>query len=168
MRRLILLMSTVALLVTASAGVALAANVFGTNGDDTLFGTAQADDIRGKGGNDELRGGAGDDALHGGNGNDVIYGHGDDDILKGGFGGDRLRPGDGRDQVFGGPGNDLIESFRDDDPDFINCGGGYDTANVQAGDYIDGQRASTFVGTEVLSCERVFVNGILVINRPNN
>jgi Ca2+-binding RTX toxin-like protein len=162
----VLLLSTIVVLVAVFAGVALAKNVFGTNGDDVLRGTVQADDIRGKGGNDELYAGAGNDKLYGGNGRDKLYGHDDNDVLKGGFGGDYLRPGAGRDNILGGPGNDLIETFRDEEPDFINCGGDYDTAYVQSGDYIDGQRASTLVGTTVLSCERVFVNGILVINTP--
>lgn len=166
MKRASLLLSMVAVLVAAFAGVAFAKNVFGTNGDDVLRGTQVADDIRGMGGNDELYAGAGNDRLNGGDGNDLLHGHGDNDTLTGGFGGDRIVLGDGRDSALGGPGNDLIQAFRDDFPDFINCGGDYDTANVQAGDYIDGQRAATLVGTSVLSCERVYVNGILVINRP--
>ena len=62
MRRGALLLTTVALLLVMSAGVSLAATLFGTDGFDTLDGT---------GANDLLRGG---DALSGGGGRDSISG----------------------------------------------------------------------------------------------
>jgi hypothetical protein len=77
---------------------ALAFNIAGTRGNDTLRGTASADRIDGRGGNDRLYGLAG---------NDVLVG------------------GAGRDFLAGGPGNDRLLT-RDDVLDTVDCGAGRD------------------------------------------
>ncbi len=77
---------------------ALALNIPGTNGNDTLRGTASADRIDGKDGNDRLYGMAGNDVLIGGS---------------------------GRDFLAGGPGNDRLVT-RDGVLETVDCGAGRD------------------------------------------
>ncbi len=79
------LVATVAGVVAASA---LAANIAGTKGNDTLRGTAKAD---------KIAGGAGNDKLYGLGGNDVLSGGAGNDLLVGGPGADVLNCGPGRD-----------------------------------------------------------------------
>jgi hypothetical protein len=74
MRRAGLLTGTVALLLVAFAGVAVAATITGDARDNSLIGTKRADTIRGLGGDDRLAGRGGDDRLLGRGGNDAIYG----------------------------------------------------------------------------------------------
>lgn len=171
-----------ALLVVTIAGVAVAATVnctvgvtcIGTSGPDTVRGTEQGDDLRpgtgndtvfGKGGNDTMYGNLGNDTMYGGDGADQVNGHPGDDFLNGGDGPDLILTADGRDEAYGSGGNDTIRAYRDNEPDFVNCGNGSkDSADVQSGDYVDGTRAATLVGTSVTSCEKVIVNGIVVVD----
>jgi hypothetical protein len=131
-----------------------------------MQGSLNADIMRGYGGNDVAIGGYGGDSIYGVDGVDRLEGRPGNDFISGGTGPDLILTADGRDEAHGGGDNDTIHSYRDDNPDFINCGGGNaDTADVQSGDYVDGQRAATLVGASVLSCEKVIVNGVVVVNR---
>ena len=94
-------------MLTLCAGVALAAVLSGTNGDDTLFGGRERDVIYGKGGNDTLGGQRGSDVVLGGPGNDSLADLGGDDVLYGGTGNDILF-GDDVLQGVGGKGNDKL------------------------------------------------------------
>lgn len=167
-KRISIAISLPLVLAALLAGAAFAANLTGTNGPDTIRGTAQADFIKGFGGNDKLYGNLGNDTIYGADGNDQLFGHPGNDLMSGGMGDDYLSPGPGRDEVQGSGGNDRIVAFRDESPDFINCGAGdRDVADVQADDVVDGTRASNaanLVGTTLLTCERIVVNGIVVVD----
>jgi RTX calcium-binding nonapeptide repeat (4 copies) len=80
-------------LLTAGVTVAaMAANVYGTAGNDSLHGTATADGMYGYAGNDTIVGGAGNDTIFGGDGDDRLYG------------------GTGWNRLVGGAGNDTFET----------------------------------------------------------
>lgn len=103
-------------LVVASmlgTGVAMAAAISGTQGNDTLRGTRQVDQIYGLNGNDTLYGRARGDELYGGAGNDNLYG---------GSGADDIYGGSGQDNLFGGPDADFINSADRGTPDIVDCG----------------------------------------------
>lgn len=87
---------------------ALALNISGTRGNDTLRGTAKADKINGKAGNDRIFGVAGNDTLIG---------------------------GPGRDRVDGGPGDDRLV-IRDGVRDTAACGTGRDTVIADTADAV--------------------------------
>src|SRR5215203_1535906 len=74
MRRLVFLLTTIALVLVLASGVALAVDRIGTNGPDTLRGTNGADNLLGKGGNDALFGLTGRDNMLGGEGKDWVLG----------------------------------------------------------------------------------------------
>jgi glucose/arabinose dehydrogenase len=80
----------------------------GTARSDIEVGTAGADTLNGRGGDDELRGLGGNDLLDG---------------------------GPGRDRLYGGSGNDRLLA-RDGQRDLVDCGGGHDTAVVDATDVV--------------------------------
>ena len=61
MRHFTLLLASMALMVAVAAGVALAENITGTDGPDTLIGTPENDLIRGLGGNDFISGRGGNE-----------------------------------------------------------------------------------------------------------
>lgn len=155
-----------ALLIALTAGVAAAKTFGGTNGSDTIRGTTGNDIINGLGGNDRLYGGYGDDRLNGAAGNDTLYGYPGNDILSGGEHNDTLLPAMGRDKSYGGPGDDTIRAYQDAEPDSVFCGAGYDIADVQANDHVDGQRASTLAASSVTSCERIIVERTVVVDTP--
>ena len=127
MRRLMLL--GVVLAFALMATTALAADMRGGKGDDTLNGTRGNDRIAGFGGNDTLNGLAGDDRLRGGKGNDT---------LNGGDGNDRLKGGKGADQLNGGAGDDFIDARGDGQTaDVITCGDGTnDTVRADRNDQV--------------------------------
>jgi Ca2+-binding RTX toxin-like protein len=110
MRRSILMLVPLALVVLLLAsGVALAKNIGGDEGDNTLTGTKRADTIHGRGG---------DDVIYGKRGNDTIYGENGDDSLYGGKGRDRLYS---------------AGTYMD----VVDCGrGGRDRAEVDASDQV--------------------------------
>jgi Ca2+-binding RTX toxin-like protein len=169
MKRATLFAVVVALLVALGASVAVAQTLVGDDGPDEITGTQGNDVIRGYGGNDVLIGGLGNDTIHGGDGADELYGRLGNDFLNGGAGGDLIRMDDGRDEAYGVSGNDSILSYRDDQADFIYCGtGNEDFASVQSGDYVDNTPAANLVGTTILSCEKVSVNGLVVIDRTGS
>ena len=94
MKRTVISVQTVAALLVALSGAALAtttAIVNGTSAGDVIKGTARADTIHGRGGND---------AIHGQGGNDLLYGDDGHDTLTGGSGDNVIRAGDGmRDRI---------------------------------------------------------------------
>ena len=99
------------------------ADIYGTNGSDTVTGTNGDDNIHG---GDAIPGGSdvGDDMLNGGNGNDRLWGEGGNDILNGDDGDDFLFGDIGDDTCNGGAGNDEIEVTRGND--IVNGGTGID------------------------------------------
>ena len=117
MRRGALLFTTVSLLLALSAGVALAATLFGTDATDNLAGTRGDDVLSGRGGGDIMIGRPGDDVVLGGAGPDNVSGDGGKDLLYGGAGGDQVYADDGR-------------------RDAVSCGGGTDTVFVDPTDHL--------------------------------
>jgi Ca2+-binding RTX toxin-like protein len=115
---------TLALVATS---LAFAADIHGTQGNDTLRGTGGADQIEGRAGNDIIKGFGGDDTLLGGPGNDIMQGGGDlgEDLMFGGVGRDHGNGGKGRDALYGGPGADT----------FVG-GPGRDTGDVRGHDHM--------------------------------
>ena len=112
MRRTVLALTAMVAALILGGGIAMAAAVSGSQGNDTLKGTNRGDQIYGLNGNDNLRALSGFDELYGGAGNDELYGGPGDDELYGGSGNDNL---------FGGDGGDFINSV-DRRFDFVNCG----------------------------------------------
>ena len=101
MKRSVLLAITMAAALLLASGVALAATVKGTSGnDDPLEGTEKTDNILPYNGDDVVNAYGGDDTVHHSFGADTIYG---------GDGNDTLRGGRGADTIYGGPGADLID-----------------------------------------------------------
>ena len=93
-------------LILLIACPALALNIAGTNGNDSLRGTAKSDRINGRGGNDRILGLAGSDTLIGGPGRDLV---------DGGAGDDRLLVRDGvRDTANCGVGRDRVTADASD------------------------------------------------------
>ncbi len=76
MRRIVLVLAAIGMAVSMVGGIALAATIDGTGGDDELAGTGEADTIRGYGGGDTIYDGPEDDAvvdnIYGGSGDDTI------------------------------------------------------------------------------------------------
>ena len=83
-----------------ASGVALAATVKGTGGNDYLVGTSSRDVLIPYSGNDVVYAYGGNDDVRHSYGNDKIYGGAGDDTLRGGF---------DNDEIWGGPGKDLID-----------------------------------------------------------
>lgn len=175
MRRLVLLLTAMALGLLVASGVALAINKIGTNGPDTLMGTNGDDNLLGRGGNDDLFALAGDDNLLGGPGRDnVLGGHeigpgpfGGEKNLLGGPGNDLVNGGSGSDAIEGGEGNDfLIDSpFREPSKDKLVGGDGKDVIDVLSSPAVkdvvvcgDGFDRVLADGKDVVTpdCERVF------------
>jgi Ca2+-binding RTX toxin-like protein len=114
LRRTVLLLVTMVVASMLGTGVALAAAISGTQGNDTLRGTRQVDQIYGLNGNDTLVGRARGDELYGGAGNDNLYGS---------SGADDIYGGSGQDDLFGGSGADFLNSADRGTTDIVNCGG---------------------------------------------
>jgi hypothetical protein len=115
MRRILLLMTAMAVTLVVASGVALAVNEIGTNGPDTLTGTNGNDNLLGRGGNDILFSLNGRDNLLGGRGKDIVLGLNErlnpsrgDKNVKGGTGNDFVEGGRGSDNVLGDEGNDWL------------------------------------------------------------
>jgi hypothetical protein len=99
-----------------ASGVALAAAIAGTNGNDTLTGTNNRDTISGAAGGDYIAGLGARDSLYGDQGADEVHGNG---------GNDQLFPGQGADEVYGGRGdNDFVNAIDEKLDSVINCGPG--------------------------------------------
>lgn len=135
MRRTGILMMVVAVLTAVSAGVAVAATIEGTPGDDTIIGTANTDTIYGRGGDDLIEARGARDIVFGGNGNDDLYGEEIGDQLFGGAGDDYIVGGGGEDELFGFGGDDVIVSGDDKKADEVRCGTGYDVAYLSGPDH---------------------------------
>ena len=104
----------------AGTGNALANDIRGGAGNDTLTGADGNDILVGNAGADDLRGGAGNDSLQGGDGNDRLEGGSGNDVMNGGAGNDVF--------VFGaGFGGDTIQAGFDADP-----AGGQDRLDISA------------------------------------
>jgi Ca2+-binding RTX toxin-like protein len=121
LKKVVLLLCAV---VLATAPVALAATINGTNGPDFLVGTNDNDTIRGFAGNDIIFCLSGNDFLDGGEGNDFIVGDGTCPpgapnpsycSTSGGSGNDRIRGRSGNDFMLGGDGNDHIDGDSGND-----------------------------------------------------
>jgi hypothetical protein len=83
-----------------ASGVALAATITGTDGNDVLAGTRYADSIGAGAGDDRVNGRAGNDKIWGGDGEDKLYGgKGRDRIYTAGWYTDVVDCGPGRDWV---------------------------------------------------------------------
>jgi Ca2+-binding RTX toxin-like protein len=106
-----------------------------------ISGGEGADTIETSGSNDTLSGGPGNDSLSGGLGDDVLDGGEGDDTVDGWAGNDQVTGGPGRDTLLGDGstayphGNDTILA-RDGETDSVNCGGGADSAQVDAADVV--------------------------------
>src|SRR5215210_6936493 len=164
MRRLVLLLTAMALTLVLASGVALAVNKVGTNGPDTLRGTNGADNLLGRGGKDILLALAGNDNLHGGPGKDIVLGgnergfSGGDKNLLGGS--DNILGGEGNDLVIDGPdrefatdklsagdGNDVVGAVnRPAFKDIVTCGGGFDRVIVDRKDVVAPDCEKVFFG----------------------
>jgi Ca2+-binding RTX toxin-like protein len=102
----------------------------------------------------DIRGGAGNDTLNGNDGNDILVGNAGNDTLNGNAGNDSLQGGDGTDRITGGTGNDVMSGGAGNDTFVFGAGFGADTiqdfdANPTGGqDLLDlagiGIRAATF------------------------
>lgn len=100
MKKTVLLLASLAVAVLLASGVALAATVNGSSGDDTLYGTQNKDNINPFGGRDIVYALSGADSVRHSYDNDYILGGRGDDTLRGGF---------DNDHIWGGPGRDLID-----------------------------------------------------------
>ena len=126
--------------LAATAAIATAATITGTDHRDKLRGTSSADTIAGLGGNDLIRAGAGDDQLDGGAGSDRIIGASGNDTIRTGAGffdfvaagaGDDTitisKTGGGHGFLYAGPGNDTITGGNGSDR--LHGGDGNDAAD---------------------------------------
>ena len=111
------------------------AQIFGTEGVDSLTGTTEDEIIFGLEGNDMLRGGEGDDVLFGGDGDDVLQSGGAGEVV--------LFGGDGADifALNAGEGVDTIMDFENGD--LIGLAGGISAGNL----YKVQDGANTVIGT---------------------
>ncbi len=162
MRKLTLLTVLVGMMVVLVATAAAAATIRGTGGNDTIRGTNNADKLYGLAGNDRITARGGADLLEGAVGNDQ---------LNGGPGSDRIDGGLGRDAAQGSTGDDLLVLDRDENADYAYCGDGFDEARVSANDFVgDDTRAGDLdvvdPANAVLSCEKIVVNGVVVVEVP--
>ena len=138
MRRLILLLSLMAVTLVVASGVALAIARSGGPGNDTLRGTNGPDALAGNGGDDVLLGFKGRDVLAGGDGRDAVLGGNEfgplrgDRSLAGGDGGDFVGTGRGADNMSGGPGRDILVDYEFEvgQQDVISGGDGDDAIDV--------------------------------------
>ena len=100
MKRLILLLVTMAATMVVASGVAVAVTKIGGPSPDHLRGTNGDDILIGRGGNDTLLSLAGYDDLLGGRGNDWVLGTNEQRALG------------GNKNLVGGPGNDGFSAAR--------------------------------------------------------
>ncbi len=119
------------------------ATIVGGNGNDMMTGNAGANLLVGGIGDDVLTGGAGDDTLIGRNGADRLDGGAGQDWVEGDDGDDILSGGPDIDQFFGdwpvglATGADRIDA-RDGNAEFVHCGPGSDSAQLDATDAVTG------------------------------
>ena len=128
MRRNVLLLVSTVLAVLLVSGVAYAAVIKGTPGDDeSLDGTPRSDTIYGYAGADGLRRYGAGDRLDGGRGGDLIRGMAGGDLSLP-AGGATRSSARGADRANGGSGSDTIrvDQPKRDEADRVECGYGYD------------------------------------------
>jgi hypothetical protein len=136
MRRLILLLTTMAVTLVVASGVALAVNKIGTGHRDFLKGTDGADNLVGKGDSDRIFGLAGQDNLIGGPGKDMVVGgserlpSGGGKTLVGGPNNDVVLGGKGSDNILGNEGNDFVGNGPNRSADRISAGEGNDVVGA--------------------------------------
>ena len=94
-----------------------AANVVGTDGDESVTGTMGDDVIAGLGGSDSLHGLDGDDLICGGDGSDVLSGDGGKDSLDGGEGDDGCDSTNGAGQAEGSEVHENCETVAEPQAD---------------------------------------------------
>jgi hypothetical protein len=143
MRRILVLLTMVALGVVLSAGVALALNqidcasiqqfpqtpsCFGTDQADQIEGQDTRDIIYAKGGNDIVQTQSGNDVVYSGAGADYAVGAEGNDLMYGAGGADQLTdeayvPGD-TDEQRGQKGADILSGYDQDYNDTLVCGAG--------------------------------------------
>ncbi len=80
-KRAAILFAAAGMMLSVTSGVALAANIQGTEEQDILIGTKANDRMHGLDKNDQIRGLAGDDLLRGDKGKDHLLGYGGNDQL---------------------------------------------------------------------------------------
>jgi RTX calcium-binding nonapeptide repeat (4 copies) len=146
MRRILVLLTMVALGVVLSAGVALALNqidcasiqqypdtpsCYGTPENDVIDGRNAEDIIYAKAGDDYVAAHAGNDVVYSGAGVDFASGDEGDDQLYGARGADHLtdkgnqnQVGGDTDEQSGGKGNDSLSGYDSDYNDTLVCGAG--------------------------------------------
>jgi Ca2+-binding RTX toxin-like protein len=174
MRRLVLLLTAMALALLLASGVALAVNRIGTDGPDTLRGTNGNDNLLGRGdndilialnGRDNLLGGPGNDWLDtrrmgfrrgdknmvGGSGNDAVIGGRSSDKVLGEEGNDLVADGPERefatDRLTAGDGNDVVAVVnRPAFKDLVTCGGGFDRVLADRKDVLADDCERVFIG----------------------
>lgn len=188
MKRATLMTIVVGLLLALTAGTTLAAtnlidcpnrpdgDCVGTTADDNIRGTGNAENIGAGEGDDQVRAFGGADDVTGGDGADDLYGDDGGDAMKGSLGNDYIVGGAGGDEIIGGGDNDRARGTDGNDTirvngdasnrDFVNCGADTDTAYVDSNDVVDDTLAETIVVNTATTCERLFVNGILIPIRP--
>ncbi len=115
----------------------------GEDGDDSIVGGAAFDDIHGNMGADTASGGDGDDWVVGGKDNDRLAGDAGHDVVLGNLGGDTIEAGAGNDVARGGQGDDQVNAGAGDD--FVSGDLGSDTLVGGAG----ADRFHSFAGAGV-------------------
>jgi Ca2+-binding RTX toxin-like protein len=131
MSRVIKVALLAALMLALSAGVALAATIVGTAGNDSIVVgfTGESDQIFALEGKDSVDPYDGNDDVYGNEGNDnTLYGAEDSDRVYGNSGSDTIDldsndTAGSSDQGFGGKGNDTVFA-QDGNFDAIDCGAG--------------------------------------------
>ena len=151
MRRLVIVLTAMALSLLVASGVALAVIKTGIDGPDNLLGTKGSDVLSGRGGTDWIAGRAGKDVISGGPGDDnpvtsraigMLDGGPGADVISGGPGADDLSdgpwPGDSAvDVLYGGDGRDFLGAAnRPAARDIVGCGAGRDLAWVDRKDIV--------------------------------
>jgi serralysin len=131
-------------------GNALANNLQGGGGNDTVLGGAGGDTLletsgsnylRGEAGDDFISGGSGFDDINGNLGNDTASGHLGNDWVVGGQGDDLLNGDEGDDIVYGNIGNDWVDGGVG--ADTLRGGQGDDMLLGQSGDdWLSGDRGN--------------------------
>ena len=119
-------------------------NAIGGSGDDFIYGNAVANDLKGGGGNDTINGYEGNDFLYGEAGNDTIGAGLGNDYVEGGSGLDTIYGEEGDDTIYGGTGDDFLAGNLGFD--IIHGEDGNDT--IQGGDqrdYLYGEANNDFI-----------------------
>ncbi len=115
MRRTSLMLTVMVAAILLAGGVAFAAFIEGTAGDDTIRGTDDSDAISALAGNDTVFGYGGPDAIKGEEGRDDLFGGDGPDRVDGGTWSDEIVGGPGNDPLYGEAGEDTVSGLAGDD-----------------------------------------------------